>query len=149
MELLIAWSREYFLRNSLVPRLVEKFPAFYRTQNCIGVFTRACHWALSWTMLMQSTHSLQIILETTLIFSSDPLVDLRRYPRLSGFIQRMPVHYNERKWLQILPHGPSSGGKARPSQSVLTNRGRTSQTFPLLATFRNSVYFVSLHCTGL
>jgi len=37
--------------------LVKKLRAFYGTQWFIAVFTRACHWSLSWARCIQSTPS--------------------------------------------------------------------------------------------
>jgi len=31
-----------------VTQLVKKFPAFYRGRRFITLFTKACHWSLSW-----------------------------------------------------------------------------------------------------
>jgi hypothetical protein len=56
---LTPWSR-FPLEKLRVTQLFKKFPEFYRIQRLITVFTRACHWSLSWARWIQSTNS-QII----------------------------------------------------------------------------------------
>jgi hypothetical protein len=43
--------------NRIVAELVKKFSAFYGTQSFFTIFTRACHWSLSWGR-MNSVHTL-------------------------------------------------------------------------------------------
>jgi hypothetical protein len=64
------WSR-VLLEKLIVTHLLKKFPAFYRTQMFITVFTRARHWSLSRAKYMQSKPSVPIFLRSILILSSD------------------------------------------------------------------------------
>jgi hypothetical protein len=48
---------------------VKKFPAFYGIRRLITVFTRACHWSLSWARCTHSTPSHTISLISILILS--------------------------------------------------------------------------------
>jgi hypothetical protein len=65
---LTPWSMA-LLENVVVIQLLKKFPAFHRTRMCIFVFTRACHWSLSWARWFQSTLSHPISLRSILILS--------------------------------------------------------------------------------
>jgi len=40
--------RKVLLEKLTVTQLVKKVPAWYRTRRFITLFTRACHWSLSW-----------------------------------------------------------------------------------------------------
>jgi hypothetical protein len=42
--------------------LLKKFPAFYKARRLIILFMKAHHWPLSWAKLIQSTHSLLILI---------------------------------------------------------------------------------------
>jgi len=46
LVLLIPWIR-FLVEKLTVTQLVKKFPTFYGSQRFITVFTRACHWTLS------------------------------------------------------------------------------------------------------
>jgi hypothetical protein len=65
---LTPWSR-VLLEKLVVTELVKKLPAFYETQRFI-MFTRACHWSLSWARCIQSTPSHSIFQKFTLTLSS-------------------------------------------------------------------------------
>jgi hypothetical protein len=43
------------LEMLVVTQTVKKFLTFYGTQRFITLFTRACHWSLSWTRSIQSS----------------------------------------------------------------------------------------------
>jgi len=47
----------FLLQKPTGTQHVKKFPAFYQNQMFIIVFTRACHWSLSWARCIQSTTS--------------------------------------------------------------------------------------------
>jgi hypothetical protein len=51
------------LLKTEVPRLVTKFPTFYRTRRFISVFTRARHLSLSWARWIQSPPSHPVYLK--------------------------------------------------------------------------------------
>jgi len=46
------------LEKLTVTQLVKKFPAFYGPLRFITVFTRTCHWPLSWVNQMNLVHTL-------------------------------------------------------------------------------------------
>jgi len=54
--ILSPWSR-VFLERLVTPQIVKKFTTFYGTRRFITLFTRACHWSLSWARCIQSTTS--------------------------------------------------------------------------------------------
>jgi hypothetical protein len=67
----------YFRRWALLEKLpivqpIKNFPAFYETRSFITMFTRALHWSLSWTRLIQSIPSHPISLRSILILSPPP-----------------------------------------------------------------------------
>jgi len=55
-EELTPWSR-VLLGNLVVAQLDKKFPAFYQMWKFTTMFTRACHWSISWNTWIQSTLS--------------------------------------------------------------------------------------------
>jgi hypothetical protein len=63
------WSRD-LLKKLTVTQLVRKLPAFYGNRRFIIVFTRSCHWFLSWTTWIHSTPSYLISLRSILMLSS-------------------------------------------------------------------------------
>jgi hypothetical protein len=51
---LTKWSRD-LLQKLTVAQLDKKFTGFYRTQRFITIFTKVCHWSLTWTKWIQFT----------------------------------------------------------------------------------------------
>jgi hypothetical protein len=59
MSYLLTYLRSWgLLKKPPIVHLLKNFPAFYRTQRFITVFTRAFHWSLSWARSIQSIPSL-------------------------------------------------------------------------------------------
>jgi hypothetical protein len=74
---LAPWGR--VLDNLIITQLVKKFSTFCGTRSFITIFTRACHWSLSWAGGNHSTHSRTIYLRSILISSHLRLTILRIY----------------------------------------------------------------------
>jgi hypothetical protein len=67
------WSQVLFDKPTVVP-LLYNFPKLHGTQRFITVFTRACHWSLSWTTWIQSIPPNPISLGYILILFSHQCV---------------------------------------------------------------------------
>jgi len=65
----VTTSSRVLLEKLTVTQLVKTFPAFYRTQRLITVFTKAWHWSLSWARCIHSTPSHPISLGAIVILS--------------------------------------------------------------------------------
>jgi hypothetical protein len=65
----------------MVAQLRSKFFVFYGSRRFVTVFTRACHWTLSWVSSAQCTLYLRYIL----ILLSHLHLDFPRHHFLSGF----------------------------------------------------------------
>jgi hypothetical protein len=59
------WSR-VLVEELVVTQLVKKLPVFYGIRKLITIFTRACHWSLSWARCIQSKSSQPIFLRSIL-----------------------------------------------------------------------------------
>jgi len=58
------------LEKLTVTQLGKKYPTIYGIWRFITLFTRFCHWSLSWTRWIQSTHSHSISQRSVLIVFS-------------------------------------------------------------------------------
>jgi hypothetical protein len=61
------------LEKLIVNHLMKIFPAFYGIRKLITVFTRSCHWSLSWATWTQFTTFHTVSLRYILIISSSQL----------------------------------------------------------------------------
>jgi hypothetical protein len=89
---LTPWSRVP-LEKPKVIQLVNKFPAFYGTRRFITVFTRACHWSLSWARWIQSTSSHTLSVRSIMILSSHVRLRLQGGYFPSGFPAKIPYTF--------------------------------------------------------
>jgi hypothetical protein len=70
-----SWSWDLLEKLPTV-QLLKNFPAFYGILRFITVFTRALHWSLSWTSLIQSIPLHPVSLRPILILSCHLLLHL-------------------------------------------------------------------------
>jgi hypothetical protein len=78
------WSRDPLVKQ-IVTQLVRKFPIFRGIRKFIAVFTRVCHFSLSWARWIQSTNSQPISLRPIPTLSSHQRLGLPSGLFLSDF----------------------------------------------------------------
>jgi len=79
------------LEKLIITQIAEKFHTFYGTQGFINVFTKACHWSLSWARQSQSTPSYSIFLRFILVLSSHLFLGLPKWSLLFRFSNQNTV----------------------------------------------------------
>jgi len=77
------------IQKLIVTQLVKKFLAFYGTWRCITLFTRVCHWSLSWATWIHSTLSYPVAMRLRFILPSHRCLCLPSGLFLSGFLTKI------------------------------------------------------------